>query len=713
MARSSLASAQLCAALVSSCLFVACDGGSPLGPDVDTGSVLVGDAGIGTDAFVMRGGDGGTGGTDAARVVPDTGLPNVCTSDLDCDDQDPSTSDRCVGGVCQNTVNGCTMDWECSDFDACTADTCNAGTCTFTPIPNCNGCQSDASCYDGNPNTMDVCDTFTRECQHFPNNPFCTTPADCDDGNVCTSDQCNSGTCAWGSIGTCCFRDTDCTDTDSCTTDTCDVTAHTCSHTSIPGCGTTSCMDFDHDGYGSNQCWPPGSGTDCNDFDASVHPGATEICDNGIDDDCNALIDGVDPHCASGNTMCSDASTLMMPGMAHGIIVSPANATTTTGCGSSVFYTFTLAAVSDVAITMHLDDLPTPSTMTCPGCPPPPPPSMHQIWHNLIVERTCGDATNAVGALTSGGGCYTWDPSGGFFGGGRDHTLALRRVAAGTYTIEVQARDQFGWMALAIPFDLTLATTPSAAAMCTGSTLTDGTSVHGTTDGATDAFGLDCSGTAFAAPEVVHSFDIASRRRVRLIGTPTIVAPATYAPAMQLALRTACDPDVAPTACFDSQGYTCQPSVSLERIVDAGHYFVEIEAMSGTTAYDLELLTEDVGAACLGAPVISASGSFMGNNTGAVDHFRWNDACGGGVAPEVVYELDVAVASRVVLDLVSNAHTPVLRVIAGCGDHVIAGSTDATHVDQTFQPGTYQVVVDGATATDVGSFVLNATILAM
>jgi hypothetical protein len=67
----------------------------------------------------------------------------------------------------------------------------------------------------------------------------------------------------------------------------------------------------------------------------------------------------------------------------------------------------------------------------------------------------------------------------------------------------------------------------------------------------------------------------------------------------------------------------------------------------------------------------------------------------------------------VVLDLVASAHAPVLRVIAGCGDHVVAGSSDATHVDRTFQPGTYQVVVDGATDTDVGSFVLNATILPM
>ncbi len=703
MARSRFASAHLCAALASSCLVIACGDPGAIDPDVDGGITFpMGDAGhAGVDAGHV-GVDGGHVGRDAGPIT--TG----CTSSIECDDGDPSTDDACVGGVCQNTPSGCSADWNCSDFDACTTDACVGGACVFSPITDCAGCHSDAECDDGNPSTMDICDTFTRACSNFPNDPFCSTAADCNDNNPCTGDQCNSGTCAWGSLGTCCFRDTDCGDFDDCTTDTCDVGAHTCGHQAIPGCGTSTCMDFDHDGHGSMFCFPV-AGDDCDDTNAAVHPGATENCTNGIDDDCNGFVDGTDPACSSHNTMCGDATTLALPGMAHGTIVSTNTTVTGTDCGTHLYYSFSVTTTSDVTIGLHFDDIAPPTT--CPGCPPPTDP-MHEIWHNLTVERTCGDATTSVAALSGTGGCYVW---GGPFGGSRDHTLQMRRLAPGTYTIDVQAREFFlSGLAEAIPFDLTLSATTSAGAMCDGAALVDGSSTHGTTMGGADAFGLDCSGAPFTSPERVHTFDVTTRSRVRLIGTPTLADGVTYAPGMQLAIRSACDPDIAPTACIDTSGYTCQPSVSLERILDPGSYFVEIQSKNGgATDYDLSFQTEPLGAACAGAAVIAASGSFSGNTTGGTDHFRWNDACGGGAAPETVYELDVASSSRVVLDLIASAHTPVLRVVSGCGDTIVAGSADGTHIDHTLAAGTYQVIVDGGAATDVGSFVLNATLLPM
>ena len=53
------------------------------------------------------------------------------------------------------------------------------------------------------------------------------------------------------------------------------------------GDDTGACPDADGDGYTDASC----GGTDCNDQDANVHPGATEICGDGIDQDCDGTAD--------------------------------------------------------------------------------------------------------------------------------------------------------------------------------------------------------------------------------------------------------------------------------------------------------------------------------------------------------------------------------------------------------------------------------------
>ena len=50
------------------------------------------------------------------------------------------------------------------------------------------------------------------------------------------------------------------------------------------------CRDDDGDGYTDEAC----GGVDCDDTDPDVNPGAVEDCDNGIDDDCDDRLDWYD-----------------------------------------------------------------------------------------------------------------------------------------------------------------------------------------------------------------------------------------------------------------------------------------------------------------------------------------------------------------------------------------------------------------------------------
>jgi len=53
------------------------------------------------------------------------------------------------------------------------------------------------------------------------------------------------------------------------------------------------CWDHDGDGYYKETC----GGADCDDTDPEVNPGVDEICSNGIDDDCDGMID--EPDCVA------------------------------------------------------------------------------------------------------------------------------------------------------------------------------------------------------------------------------------------------------------------------------------------------------------------------------------------------------------------------------------------------------------------------------
>jgi predicted CXXCH cytochrome family protein len=64
-----------------------------------------------------------------------------------------------------------------------------------------------------------------------------------------------------------------------------------------------NCTDWDGDGYyvEGGGCGP----VDCDDVDPNINPGIVEVCGDYADNDCDSLIDASDPDCG-GSTACSD-----------------------------------------------------------------------------------------------------------------------------------------------------------------------------------------------------------------------------------------------------------------------------------------------------------------------------------------------------------------------------------------------------------------------
>lgn len=261
-----------------------------------------GDEGGGGDEDV--GGDEGGGGDEDAGGeedgADDADVVVGCRESLDCDDGVPCTTD-----LCDPATHTCRYEVEagaCDDRIECTTDRCDAVLrgCVHEPdhgfcsdLEPCNGeetCDPSSGCVPGAPPdcddgvdcTVDACEFETGACRNTPDD------ARCDDGAFCNGDEvCRAGAgCVAGVPPTC-------DDGLACSVDSCDPTA---------GGGAGACVhvgpDADGDTYRDDAC----GGTDCNDGDPAIHPGATETCD-GVDQDCTHYPDdaaGTCPYCTPG-----------------------------------------------------------------------------------------------------------------------------------------------------------------------------------------------------------------------------------------------------------------------------------------------------------------------------------------------------------------------------------------------------------------------------
>jgi hypothetical protein len=154
------------------------------------------------DALFCTANDVCSGGACVGSVDP-CSAPLLCSESLNacvecltashCNDNNPCTTDQCIGGICTNTNNTSV----CDDGLFCTAtDRCSGGSCVGTGNPcsggttcdeansRCVTCFVDAECNDGIACTVDTC-SAQGACLFSPSNNFCSDGLFCNGQELC------------------------------------------------------------------------------------------------------------------------------------------------------------------------------------------------------------------------------------------------------------------------------------------------------------------------------------------------------------------------------------------------------------------------------------------------------------------------------------------------------------------------------------------------
>ncbi len=162
-----------------------------------------------------------------------------------------------------------------------------------------------------NPGSTEVCNNLDDNCD-----------GQIDEGNVCDGDG-DGYTIAQG----------DCNDNNAAVypgaAEICNSIDDNCNGLADENVGIVWYADTDDDGFGDaavvqlSCSQPPGyvlNTSDCDDNNAAVHPGATEICNN-IDDDCDGLIDETNLQItlSAGNILCTGGITTLTASTSNGI----------------------------------------------------------------------------------------------------------------------------------------------------------------------------------------------------------------------------------------------------------------------------------------------------------------------------------------------------------------------------------------------------------
>jgi hypothetical protein len=302
------------------------------------------------DGYAVEGGACGPVDCDDSKPGVNPGADEVCTNgiDDDCDGKIDAADNDCMPNCTDADDDGYAIEGgDCGLVDCDDADPdVNPGA---TEVCN-NGVNDDCSELidaDGDGFAVEDGDCVAVDCNDTRANvnpgarEFCANGLDddCDDsidedegGNICCTDVDEDGYAVDALDGYCGLAD--CNDEDP---DVNPGAQEICDDRRIDddcdGCRDMTdyefwpCTDADGDGDSVEGGWC--GAVDCNDANASIHPGAAEVCGNGIDDNCNGYTD-TEPPCmtcidadgdgyatnggACGPVDCNDANSAINPG---------------------------------------------------------------------------------------------------------------------------------------------------------------------------------------------------------------------------------------------------------------------------------------------------------------------------------------------------------------------------------------------------------------
>ena len=236
------------------------------------------------------------------------GIDDDCDEAFDCDDSDCACFDGDGDGYGDPANPCCTYpEWDCDDgateINPSAAETCGDGLdndCDGTPDNKnadgdnyideaCGGEDCDDSAPEINPDASEICgDSLDNDCDGTPDNK--NTDGDNYIDEACGGEDCDDSAPEINpdAIEICDdLVDNDCDSATDCDDSDCQV-----------------CIDGDSDGYGDPAhvcCTYPQE--DCDDLLGQINPGADEICDDTIDNDCDELLDCDDNDC-EGTELC-------------------------------------------------------------------------------------------------------------------------------------------------------------------------------------------------------------------------------------------------------------------------------------------------------------------------------------------------------------------------------------------------------------------------